>query len=161
MEALLTHPLVNVNAKDAVRNVKVGHFGMVGKLGAPHCWPMRVSYPVCACNLISRIPGCASWEQTSDPSEVRALVPFLFVQGGLTPLHLAAIHGHVPVLLALLKHPKIDVNAEDNVRKGAGHELSILRAATIIRALRLSCSGLLHCALFSGTISCSVRLRNC
>ena len=84
---------------------------------------MRVSYPVCACNLISRIPGCVSWEQTSDPSEVRALVPFLFVQGGLTPLHLAAIHGHVPVLLALLKHPKIDVNAEDNVRKGAGHEL--------------------------------------
>jgi len=49
------------------------------------------------------------------------LTPILPLQWGLTPLHLAAMGGHAPVMHALLGDPRIRPGAKNNVRGHMRH----------------------------------------
>ena len=46
----------------------------------------------------------------------RPLLLPLLLQDGCTPLHLAAHSGHLPVVQALLLHPRVNPGEKDNVR---------------------------------------------
>lgn len=62
-------------------------------------------------------------------------IPFLlfvlFVQGRVTGLMLATNNKHVPVIEALLTHPEIDVNAQDNVSVVFVSEVSVLSSILV------------------------------
>jgi len=63
-------------------------------------------------------PPCATPRAPAGPRLASAPLPPLPLQHGATPLHGAAASGHAPVVAALLAHPRVEVNAKDEVRWG-------------------------------------------